>query len=232
VSPPSSRIGYCRYLDKNYQEYFEAPNNPKLDGLNQLTLSCWINPPTSTDVYYGLICQVNHYMEFVYCLMTGPADHWGYPGSPTWTHGNGLSTKFAMIPNLSDSLMYLSTMDAGPNEIAWNNSWYFYQARWDGATMNTSVNANRTPVGDVLLSAPMPHSNGPLWIGDYSWPGQWGADPVSWATLNGMIDEVRISNVVRSDDWQKLDYENQKPSQTLIEFGPRAARPNAARKLR
>ena len=32
----------------------------------------------------------------------------------------------------------------------------------------------------------------------------------------GDIDEVRISNVVRSADWVKLEYENQKPTQTLV----------------
>jgi autotransporter-associated beta strand protein len=32
----------------------------------------------------------------------------------------------------------------------------------------------------------------------------------------GQIDEARISNVVRSADWVKLEYENQKPLQTLV----------------
>lgn len=32
----------------------------------------------------------------------------------------------------------------------------------------------------------------------------------------GDIDEVRLSNVVRSADWVKLQYENQKPMQTLV----------------
>jgi hypothetical protein len=32
----------------------------------------------------------------------------------------------------------------------------------------------------------------------------------------GEMDEVRISNVVRSADWVKLEYENQKPLQTLV----------------
>lgn len=40
-----------------------------------------------------------------------------------------------------------------------------------------------------------------------------------WAGTNnfvGDIDEVRISKVVRSADWVKLEYENQKPVQTLV----------------
>jgi hypothetical protein len=32
----------------------------------------------------------------------------------------------------------------------------------------------------------------------------------------GAVDEVRISKVVRSADWVKLQYENQQPLQTLV----------------
>jgi hypothetical protein len=35
---------------------------------------------------------------------------------------------------------------------------------------------------------------------------------------NGMMDEVRISSVVRSADWVKLEYENQKTGQSLVKF--------------
>ena len=34
--------------------------------------------------------------------------------------------------------------------------------------------------------------------------------------FEGDLDEVRVSNVVRSIDWIKLQYENQKPNQTLV----------------
>jgi hypothetical protein len=36
---------------------------------------------------------------------------------------------------------------------------------------------------------------------------------------NGAFDEVRISNVVRSADWAKAEYDNQKSSQTLVTYG-------------
>ncbi len=41
----------------------------------------------------------------------------------------------------------------------------------------------------------------------------------------GDLDEVRISNVARSADWVKLQYENQKPMQTLV--GPLVQRGTA-----
>ncbi len=43
------------------------------------------------------------------------------------------------------------------------------------------------------------------------WIGGWYND----YDFAGDIDEVRVSNVVRSADWAKLEYENQKPLQTL-----------------
>jgi hypothetical protein len=36
---------------------------------------------------------------------------------------------------------------------------------------------------------------------------------------NGAFDEVRISNVVRSADWAKAEYDNQKSSQSLVTYG-------------
>ena len=36
---------------------------------------------------------------------------------------------------------------------------------------------------------------------------------------NGAFDEVRISNVVRSADWIKAEYDNQKSSQSLVSYG-------------
>jgi hypothetical protein len=36
--------------------------------------------------------------------------------------------------------------------------------------------------------------------------------------FDGMIDEVRISNIARSGDWIKLCYMNQKENDALITF--------------
>jgi len=43
-----------------------------------------------------------------------------------------------------------------------------------------------------------------------------GFVPTDGYSFVGDMDEVRISNVVRSADWVKLEYENQKPLQTLV----------------
>ena len=46
-----------------------------------------------------------------------------------------------------------------------------------------------------------------------------GDDAQYGTKWNGAFDEVRISNVVRSADWAKAEYDNQKSSQTLVTYG-------------
>ena len=70
------------------------------------------------------------------------------------------------------------------------NSRIYVNGRLDGAT---------TPVLDIKIPAKM-------WIGGWY-------DHFSFV---GDIDEVRISRVARSPDWIRLEYENQKPMQTLV----------------
>ena len=37
---------------------------------------------------------------------------------------------------------------------------------------------------------------------------------------DGILDEVRVSNVARSADWIKLDFESQKEGAKLVSYGP------------
>ncbi|HON09727.1 MAG TPA: DUF2341 domain-containing protein, partial [Chitinispirillaceae bacterium] len=39
-----------------------------------------------------------------------------------------------------------------------------------------------------------------------------------WSFFNGLIDEVRVSSIARSEDWVKLCYMNQKADDALVEF--------------
>ena len=77
---------------------------------------------------------------------------------------------------------------------------------------------SRVYINGKLEGATHPELNIPktsaLWIG--GWYNNY--------KFIGDIDEVRISNVVRSPDWIKLQYENQKPQQTLV--GPIVQRGN------
>jgi hypothetical protein len=76
----------------------------------------------------------------------------------------------------------------------------FYQngQRVDGGVINTSGGGSHSMDQDMLI----------------------GAEPQTATTrrrpLDGIVDEVRIASASRNADWAKLEYENQKPGQSLV----------------
>lgn len=82
--------------------------------------------------------------------------------------------------------------------------------QWYHVVHTYSENDSRVYVNGVLDGASTPVLDLPktsrLWIG--GWYGNY--------SFVGDVDEVRISKVARCADWIKLQYENQKPQQTLV----------------
>jgi hypothetical protein len=60
-------------------------------------------------------------------------------------------------------------------------------------------------------------TNGAWYIGGHPRPANGGNAWSRW--FSGDLDEVRISNVARSADWVKLDYENQRSGSTTVQVG-------------
>ncbi|MEI6234385.1 MAG: DUF2341 domain-containing protein [Planctomycetota bacterium] len=83
------------------------------------------------------------------------------------------------------------------------NQWYHvvhtYSSKDSRVYVNGVLDGTSTPMLDLPTTSR-------LWIG--GWYGNYN--------FIGDIDEVRISKVARSADWVKLQYENQKPLQTLV----------------
>ena len=93
----------------------------------------------------------------------------------------------------------------------WNHAAFTYEAGNARVYVNGALAGQSKGKGTPLnLTSPAG-----LWLG--SWHGGGG--------LNGDLDEVRISKCARSADWIRLEYENQKPFQTLV--GP-LVRPGGA----
>jgi Concanavalin A-like lectin/glucanases superfamily len=53
--------------------------------------------------------------------------------------------------------------------------------------------------------------------------------PAEGRFWDGVLDEARVSDVVRDDHWIKLDYESQRDGQALVKLGPVQQRPLRAR---
>ena len=83
------------------------------------------------------------------------------------------------------------------------NQWYHvvhtYTEKDSRVYVNGKLDGQSTPLLDLPKTSRM-------WIG--GWYGNY--------RFVGDVDEVRISKVARSADWIKLQYENQKPLQTLV----------------
>ncbi len=83
------------------------------------------------------------------------------------------------------------------------DQWYHVVHTYQEKDSRVYVNGRLDGASDPLLDIPPTSS---LWIG--GWYGNYD--------FHGDVDEVRISRVVRSPDWIRLQYENQKPLQTTV----------------
>ncbi|MCE9520450.1 MAG: DUF2341 domain-containing protein, partial [Verrucomicrobia bacterium] len=93
-----------------------------------------------------------------------------------------------------------STASLAFNE--WNHVAFAYEKGNARVYVNGVLAGNSTGRGTPLnLTSPLG-----LWLG--GWKGI--------NSFTGDLDEVRISKVMRSADWIRLEYENQKPLQTLV----------------
>lgn len=86
------------------------------------------------------------------------------------------------------------------------HQWNHVVHTWEAGESKVYINGildgvSRTPRAPLNLRQPAR-----LWIG--GWYDHFDFD--------GVIDEVRVSNRVRSPDWIRLEYENQKPLQTVV----------------
>jgi hypothetical protein len=80
------------------------------------------------------------------------------------------------------------------NEVD-NNEWQYMVATWDGTNMRLYKNGVEPEV-PVPFSGPIHQSATELWIGDGTY----------YESMEGFLDEVRISNIGRSADWIVAQY--------------------------
>jgi hypothetical protein len=113
--------------------------------------------------------------------------------------------QFASPPHVRADC-YFSDGNVASDGTLSRNQWlhvvHTYQ-QGDSRIYVNGVLAGQGPTRGTPLSIQSPAR---LWIG--GWYNNYN--------FTGDIDEVRISRVVRSADWVRLEYENQKPLQTLV----------------
>lgn len=110
------------------------------------------------------------------------------------------------------------TLVANPNSGTTAQKTGQTAATWYYATYTYSKNGPLKLYvnGSLVATGAAPNND---WVGSNLEIGHeyTGYDPGN-RYFKGVIDEARVENVVRSDDWVKLCYENQKSSQKLVQF--------------
>ncbi len=108
--------------------------------------------------------------------------------------------QFESPPSLAIRCYFADVEAATPLAL---DQWYHVVHTYQEKDSRVYVNGRLDGVSDPLLDIPPTSS---LWIG--GWYGNYD--------FHGDVDEVRISNVVRTPDWIRLQYENQKTLQTAV----------------
>lgn len=88
-------------------------------------------------------------------------------------------------------------------------TWYHAAVVYDGSAVSLYLNGAITSINATALSWSTV-LNGSFYVGSQSWAGD---------CFSGTIDEVRVSNVVRSADWIAASYANQSNPATFYTIG-------------
>ena len=94
-------------------------------------------------------------------------------------------------------------------------TWYLVGFTWDGSKINIYVD------GDIIETVdfnPSPQVNShALEIGRHQ--------PVDTEYMDGILDEIRISNIPRTSFWMKTSYNNQNNPSSFLSIGPEESGP-------
>jgi len=200
--------------------HLSDPANPVKDEISALTPK-----DTGTTAAAGMIGQSRHFDvgkgidcgENITTFPSGASDHsseaWFRAEAPNalvlaWgnEHGQGKVTMRVASPPHMQMECYFSDADVAGGSALTPGQWVHVVHTYRKGDSRVYVNGrldgvSTRPNAPLAIKTPARMYVGG-WYGDYRFVGD--------------IDEVRISKVVRSADWVKLQYENQKPLQTLV----------------
>ena len=138
-----------------------------------------------------------------------------------------ISNKRAFFLKIENQQIAIGISNTGSNYRQMNSAnqgmstgiWYHMAATWDGTTGTSgyTIYLNGVDVGSLteewISGDPdgIYDSGEPMYIGDCpSWGGE---------EFDGLIDEVRVSNTVRSAGWIETEYNNQSDVENFLSFG-------------
>jgi len=170
----------------------EVPNSDSLDiSGTQLTLEAWVYPMSFA------AGDENDWADAI--LAKGHDDQIGHYGLYIGggTAPDGRDPQFKIRDNENNEVI----LRLGENYTMEANTWYYLAATYDGSYMRIYVNGNLE--GEMAMSTPIGSNDGNLYLGMHPHP-----EPKYEYRFDGIIDEVRISNVARTGEEILARYEN------------------------
>jgi hypothetical protein len=196
----TGQIGGGASYDGATGRYIDVGNSTSLGGLSSLTFSGWIKPNGFGDDGLSTIiaCAINHNL---------PTD----PYQEAALFVSSGSVFFALSTGVAGSRQYYN-----PATTLTTGNWYYIVATYDGSTLRIFQNGSELGTGAPAsgITTPSPPSQ------TYRL-GEMGILATDFAQVNGILDEIRVSNTNRSPDWILTEYRNQSVPGTYISAGPR-----------
>jgi hypothetical protein len=176
--------------DYNGAVYISAPNAASLQPTTAITLSGWIYLRT-----FGSGSDVDPVFRKG---EANPNNYQLFIADPA-SVGN---RTIGLLLNASDNDVFGTTLLSG-------NTWYYIVGTWSSGNQKI-VYLNGVQDGTEAFTGPIGTDTRPLYIG-----GRTG----STDSIDGLLDEVRISNVARDACWIRTEYNNQNNPGTFVSLG-------------
>ncbi len=184
----SGKIGGALDFD-GLDDLVDTGSDPELDDLGPLTVAAWIRPRSAGGSGAGNIVA-----------------KYGASSTGRW---------FLEIDNTVpevDAFEFNKNFSSGSakrvsnNSLVAYNTWQYMVATWDGSEVGTNIRIFKDGVEVLYQSS----TNGTLPIdSDAPHPSIIGNRSTGINATDGLIDEVRLSKSIRSDDWIRTHYNNQ-----------------------
>lgn len=179
----------------NKESYIELPNMTNLDYHGAITISCWIrfteDSPDSFNIAGKYSFCENSISEE--CIISG------------YTLFCSSLRTIQLRIGFGDSLFFFLESDTRITD----NNWHYIAAIFQPNKISLFI--DDTEKQCALPEIPVPSSESGFIGGKFFFDGT--------ELFAGEIDEFRISNTVRTSDWIRLNYLNQKPNDALIMWG-------------
>lgn len=195
------QIGYG--VQPNYYPGVVTNTNNFPGGAAPRTVSIWVNSTTDQGVIFG----------------------YGTSGAETFAPAPPTGQMFGAYIS-GERLWVLTTANIPADQTETNfivqpNQWYYLTETYDGTTLTIYMNGAQVFSQAIALNTPTSYSTIGGSIGSLyfvSFPGTNNDSGILY--LQGILDEFRVSNIVRSVDWMTTEYNNQSSPATFYTFYP------------